>query len=120
MITVEVNTSLLTTKFKLVLSDNSQMKAVLEEIAKKVGETFLNPKQYVLVPVIKNSQYSPDKKNNSRSNSKNSREPKLDYDTNYIDMNMYVRNLKTSTVELNEKVYVDKPVKRNKDVPIEN
>jgi hypothetical protein len=53
MITVEVNTSLLTTKFKLVLSDNSQMKSVLEEIAKKVGETFLNPKQYVLVPVIK-------------------------------------------------------------------
>ena len=35
-------------------------------------------------------------------------------------MNMYVRNLKTNTIELNEKVYVDKPLKRSKDVPIEN
>jgi hypothetical protein len=33
---------------------------------------------------------------------------------------MYVRNLKTSTIELNEKIYVDKPIKKLKEIPIES
>jgi hypothetical protein len=44
MITVEVNTTLLTTKFKLILSEDDRTSKILEEIAKKVGEAFLNPK----------------------------------------------------------------------------
>ena len=44
MIIIEINTSLLPTKFKLILNENDRMKVVLDEIAKKVGESFLNPK----------------------------------------------------------------------------
>ena len=44
LIMVEVNTALLTTKFKLVLPENALMRVVLDEIAQKVGENFLNPK----------------------------------------------------------------------------
>lgn len=35
---------------------------------------------------------------------------KFDYDTNFIDMNMFVKNLKAATVELRERIYVDKPL----------
>lgn len=45
---------------------------------------------------------------------------KFAYDANFIDLNMYVKNLKTNTVELTEKVYVDKPFKKQKEIPIEN
>ena len=45
---------------------------------------------------------------------------RFDYDTNYLDLNMFIKNLKTSTIELNERFYVDKPLKRQKDMPIEN
>jgi hypothetical protein len=44
MITVEINTTILTTKFKLILHEDDQLKKVLDEIARKVGEQFLNPK----------------------------------------------------------------------------
>ena len=37
---------------------------------------------------------------------------KFEYETNFIDLNMYVKNLKTTTIELNERVYVDKPFKK--------
>lgn len=75
----------------------------------------------MLTPVLQNSHYSPDQKLGGRTINRGSLNTSvLDYDTNHIDMDMYVRNLKTSTVQLSEKVYVDKPMKRFKDVPIEN
>ena len=37
---------------------------------------------------------------------------RFDYDTNFIDMNMYVKNLKANSIELNERIYVDKPLRR--------
>jgi hypothetical protein len=36
----------------------------------------------------------------------------IDYDPNFIDLNTYVKNLKTNTVELTEKIYVDKPIRK--------
>jgi hypothetical protein len=34
-------------------------------------------------------------------------------------MNSFIKNLKYSTVEVTERVYVDKPMRKQKEVPIE-
>lgn len=38
------------------MHEDDQIRKILEELAKKVGEQFLNPKQYVLLPVSKSQQ----------------------------------------------------------------
>lgn len=43
----------------------------------------------------------------------------FDYDANYIDLNSFIKNLKVNTVEVTERVYVDKPMRKQKEVPIE-
>ncbi len=44
----------------------------------------------------------------------------FDYDgANYVDLNTFVKNMKCTTVEVTEKVYVDKPMRKQKEVPIE-
>jgi hypothetical protein len=44
----------------------------------------------------------------------------FDYDgASYVDLNTIVKNLKYNTVEVTEKVYVDKPMRKQKEVPIE-
>lgn len=58
-----MNTNILTTNFKLVLLETDLVGKVLEEIAKKVGETSLNPKYYMFVPVYKHTY------NNERTDS---------------------------------------------------
>ena len=40
------------------------------------------------------------------------------YDSNYIDKNTFIKNIKYSAVEVTERVYVDKPLKKLKEVPI--
>jgi len=70
-------------------------------MAKKVGESVLNPKNYILLPVYPNSQ------NGLRRGSNMS--DGFQYETNFIDMNTKIKNLKTSTIELKERVFVDKP-----------
>ena len=41
----------------------------------------------------------------------NQRTGNFDYDTNYLDPNVVVKNLKYSNIELTERIYVDKPIK---------
>jgi hypothetical protein len=41
------------------------------------------------------------------------------YDATALDLNAMVRNLKYSNVELTERLYVDKPIKKQKEIPIE-
>lgn len=132
LLVVEVNTSILKTRFKIVMNESDQMYQVLEELAKKVGETFLNPRQYLLVPLqAMSSMVSPSGR--PREESDPSRIPDtlvssnpfpalndFSYDSNFIDLNSYVRNLKTNMIELREKIYVDKPVRKVKEIPIEN
>jgi hypothetical protein len=36
-----------------------------------------------------------------------------------VDLNSFIKNLKYSTVEVTERVYVDKPMRKQKEVPIE-
>ena len=43
----------------------------------------------------------------------------FDYDANYVDLNSFIKNLKYSTVEVTERVYVDMPMRKQKEVPIE-
>jgi hypothetical protein len=43
----------------------------------------------------------------------------FDYDSNYIDINTQVKNLKYTAVEITERVYVDMPMRKQKEVPIE-
>lgn len=43
----------------------------------------------------------------------------FDYDAGYIDLATAIKNLKCAAVEVTERVYVDKPMKKQKEVPIE-
>jgi hypothetical protein len=45
---------------------------------------------------------------------------KFNYEANELDLNTYIRNLKASTIELREKIFVDKPMRKQKEIPIEN
>ncbi len=44
----------------------------------------------------------------------------IEYDTNFIDYQTHIKNMKTNQIELTEKRYVDKPANKQKDIPIEN
>lgn len=82
-------------------------------MAKKVGIVTFSPKQYTLVPVYKYGGFSTSSQEDRSLRDKtrgNQMFRKFDYDINFIDMNMFVKNLKTATVELRERVYVDKPL----------
>jgi hypothetical protein len=45
---------------------------------------------------------------------------RFEYEVSNLDMNSLVRNLRTDCVEIIDKVYVDKPLRLQKDVPIES
>lgn len=44
---------------------------------------------------------------------------RFEYDANYISMNTYIRNLKTNILQLTDRIYVDKPIKKQKEVPMQ-
>ena len=44
---------------------------------------------------------------------------RFDYDSNYINMNSCIMNLKTSILQLTDRIYVDKPIKKQKEVPMQ-
>ena len=45
----------------------------------------------------------------------------MDYDfSGTIDLSTYVKNLKTTSIELRERIYVDKPILKKNQMPIEN
>ncbi len=83
---------------------------MLSELAKKVGESFINPEQYVLVPLLGNG----DRKDSSETDNQ------LAYIINSIDYSTLVKNLKTNTIELRERTYVDKPMGKKKEIAIES
>ena len=134
MMIVQVNTSLLKTKLKIVVNEADPVRQILIEVAEKLKDpVYLNAKMFSIFPIFpKGSQESKANKgfclakyggmatdymelmfNNQQQSGQ------FDYDSNYIDLNTFVKNLKTATVELTEKVYVDKPMKKQKEVPIE-
>lgn len=55
---------MLSTNFKLVMAEEDQVLSILQEISKKVGEAFLNPKQFMFVPIYK-SGIGKDKRHDS-------------------------------------------------------
>jgi len=51
--TVNVNISLLKTKFNLEMKEEEQASAILREVATKLKDNiYLNQKQYCLIPII--------------------------------------------------------------------
>ena len=134
---MQVNTSLLKTKFQLTLSESDTARSILSEVAAKLRDNiYLNNKLYCLVPVIakgatgdgvkpantfclakryggKSTDYMEMMFENQQSSGQ------FDYDANYIDLTTIIKNLKYTTVEVTERVYVDKPMKKQKEVPIE-
>ena len=111
--------------------ETETVRDLISKIGNKIGENFMNQKQYVVLPVYKSSpskmQFLPiiadygglttDKQektfNIAQSNGA------FDYDANYINWNTFIKNLKTTTVKLTEKVYVDKPIGMQKAVPMQ-
>jgi hypothetical protein len=132
-----VNTSLLKTKFQLTLNESDTARQILQEVASKLNDNiYLNQKLYCIIPVIvkgtggdgvkpvntfslakryggKSSDYMELMFSNQQSSGQ------FDYDALYVDMNSFIKNLKYNTVEVTERVYVDKPMRKQKEVPIE-
>ncbi len=53
MLTVNVNTSLLKTKFQLEISEQEVARTILAEVAKKLKDNiYLNAKQFCIIPII--------------------------------------------------------------------
>jgi hypothetical protein len=44
---------------------------------------------------------------------------RFEYDANYINMTTLVKNLKTSILQLTDRIYVDKPMNKQKEVPMQ-
>lgn len=44
---------------------------------------------------------------------------RFEYDSNYINWNTIVKNLKTSIIQLTDRIYVDKPIRKQKEVPMQ-
>jgi hypothetical protein len=51
MIVVSVKTVVINTKLKFIVLESDTIRKLMQEIANKLGETFLNQKAYVLVPI---------------------------------------------------------------------
>lgn len=134
MLIVQVNTSLLKTKLKITLHETNTASNILYQVAEKLKDpVYMNSKMFSIIPIYpRGSQESKANKafalakyggmasdymemmfNNQQSSGM------FEYDSNYIDLNTIVKNLKTNTVEMTERVYVDKPMKKQKEVPIE-
>lgn len=132
MLTVQVNTSLLKTKFQIVINESEMARQILKEVALKLKDKiYENPKMFCIVPVLgkgeqkaqgftlakyggKPTDFMELMFNNQQSSGM------FDYDgANYIDLNAFIKNLKCNVVEVTEKVYVDMPMRKQKEVPIE-
>jgi hypothetical protein len=126
MLNVQVNTILLKTKFQLVFNESDTANQILEEVSSKLKDPiYLNQKQFCIIPIIpkgmqegkpvntfslakfggKRSDFMELMFNNHQSSGQ------FDYDSNYIEPSSRIRNLKFNTVEVTERMYVDKPMK---------
>lgn len=101
----------------------------MQDVADKIGETFLNQKAYILVPIYPKDllMYQPvlskfggeiDQQQDLMFNYAQL-SGRFDYDSNYINMNSCIMNLKTSILQLTDRIYVDKPIKKQKEVPMQ-
>ena len=114
------------------MPEEETARSILSEIAKKLNDNiYLNTKQFCIIPIIPKGAEKP--ANNftlAKYGGKSSDMMELmfnnqqssgmfDYDANYVDLNSYIKNLKYSTVEVTERVYVDMPMRKQKEVPIE-
>jgi hypothetical protein len=107
--TVNVNTSLLKTKFNLEMKEEDHAEQILKEVATKLNDKiYLNQKQFCLIPIIpKGSEKPPNGFTLGKYGGKQSDFMELmfnnqqasgqfDYDSSYIDLNTLIRNLKYS------------------------
>jgi hypothetical protein len=83
----------------------------------KAGENLFNPKQFNIIPVYKNGERFnhgfKDKNKDFDSDLTGSQlTGKFTYDMKAASMNTYVKNLKTNTVELTDKIFVDRPYQK--------
>lgn len=129
---MQVNTSLLKTKFQLVFSEGDSAREILRAVSQKLNDPiYTNAKQFCIVPVLskregkahgsfslakyggKSSDFMELMFNNQQMSGQ------FDYDASYVDLNTVIKNIKVAVVEVTERVYVDKPMKKQKELPIE-
>ena len=51
MIVVSVNTVVLKAKLNFTIKETELVRKLMQDVAVKIGETFLNQKAYILVPI---------------------------------------------------------------------
>lgn len=95
----------------------------MTDITYKTGENFLlNIKAYVLVPIYPKDMlmYQPVLSKFGGETDKHQEQMfnyaqmsgRFEYDANYINMNTQIKNLKTSILQVTERIYVDKPINK--------
>ena len=53
MIKVEVNTTILKSEVKFTMRDDETLRDLLTKVGAKIGDSFMNQKLYVLLPIFK-------------------------------------------------------------------
>ena len=131
MLTVQVNTTLLKTKFQMVFSEADSAREILREVSRKLKDPiYTNAKQFCIVPVLskretKGGNFSLAKYGGKSSDfmelmfNNQQMSGQFDYDASYVDLNTVIKNIRSAVVEVTERVYVDKPMKKQKELPIE-
>lgn len=108
-----MNTNQLKTSLKFVLMKEDTVSKIFTELAKKSGEGVINPKNFILVPKSRRtSDVSFTAGSKAQFNELVQQEQ--------IALDTLIKNLNCDTVELREKLFADKPLMKQKEMPIEN
>lgn len=122
MVKIEINTTILKSEMKLTMHEEETVRDLVWKVAQKIGENFTNQKLYVLLPVYKHQdkqrKFLPSISNYGGITTSHQdtiftiaqSNGHFDYDSNYLNLRTQIKNLKTSKVQLTERIYVDKPI----------
>ena len=116
---IQCNTVLVNRVTHTVLMDNSkQVGEVINNLSKKVkGKIQPNPNKYVIM--ASQNQPGPVDNENDMLADMFGGYNAFGQDMRIIDSKTIVRNLKTDKLELREKIYVDKPVRKQMQISLE-
>ncbi|CDW71590.1 UNKNOWN [Stylonychia lemnae] len=131
LLAIQINTAILKSNMSIVMNQDETLRDLTDQISKRAGENFLNQKLFVIIPCQLQSQnknqylatisqyggqttaYQENIFNIAQQSGR------FDYDANHLNQNTIIRNLKTTNLMLTDRIYVDKPINKQKEVPMQ-
>ena len=106
-------------KLTITMGNAQQVDEIVYTLAKKLkGKIQANPQKYIFMTASTNQNGPVDDENEHLSDMFGGYNA-FGQDARVIDSKMIVRNLRTDRLEVREKIFVDKPVKKQLFVPLE-